>query len=164
MNEYSIIEQAHANAIIPASVAASNRHNWFALLHCRSDSWSTSMILSFIGIIPILALTFSGIDLHNAFKDPVHPYRIDELAISRGHKYMTLVYQIDNHCKRLLWLAPDRTIKTLLGFFREFGKERPAGLKFVCSDMWRAYLNVVRPSQPLQNPTHEAPHQNASRA
>ena len=73
---------------------------------------------------------------------------IDELAVFRGHKYMTLVYQIDNHCKRLLWLAPDRTIKTLLAFFREFGKERSRKLKFVCSDMWKAYLNVVRKKAP----------------
>ena len=73
---------------------------------------------------------------------------IDELAVFRGHKYMTLVYQIDKHCKRLLWLAPDRTIKTLLGFFREFGKQRSRKLKFVCSDMWKAYLHVVRKKAP----------------
>ncbi len=73
---------------------------------------------------------------------------IDELAVFRGHNYLTLVYQIDNHCKRLLWSGPDRKIKTLLTFFQEFGKERCTKLRFVCSDMWKPYLRVVRQMAP----------------
>ncbi len=61
----------------------------------------------------------------------------------RGHKYLTLVYQIDEGAKRLLWIGQDRTAKTLLRFFRMLGKERSGQLKFVCSDMWRAYLKVI---------------------
>jgi len=34
-------------------------------------------------------------------------------------------------------------VKTLLRFFRWFGKERSAELRFICSDMWRPYLKVV---------------------
>ena len=33
---------------------------------------------------------------------------IDELARRRGHRYLTLVYQIDRHCKRLLWIGRER--------------------------------------------------------
>ena len=51
--------------------------------------------------------------------------------------------QIDNECKRLLWVGKDRTIRTLLQFFREFGKERSAQLLFICSDMWKPYLRVI---------------------
>lgn len=69
---------------------------------------------------------------------------IDEVQWKKGHKYQTLVYQIDAGCKRLLWIGPDRTAKTLLGFFRIFGKERTAQLQFICSDMWQAYLKVIR--------------------
>jgi transposase len=68
---------------------------------------------------------------------------VDEVQWQRGHKYLTLVYQIDGGCKRLLWIGQDRTIKTLLRFFRMLGKERCGKLKFVCSDMWQAYLNVI---------------------
>jgi transposase len=68
---------------------------------------------------------------------------IDEILFHKGHKYLTLVYQIDNHCKRLIWVGRDRTMKTLLRFFREFGKERAANLLFVCSDMWKPYLTVI---------------------
>lgn len=68
---------------------------------------------------------------------------IDELQWSRGHKYLTLVYQIDEGCKRLLWIGRQRKVKTLLGFFRWFGKLRSQSLHFICSDMWKPYLRVV---------------------
>jgi len=68
---------------------------------------------------------------------------IDEIQWQKGHKYLTLVYQIDAHCKRLLWIGKKRKVKTLLGFFRWFGKERSQALRFVCSDMWKPYLKVI---------------------
>ena len=69
---------------------------------------------------------------------------VDEVLWHRGHKYLTLVYQIDNHCKRLLWVGKERTVKTLLRFFIWFGKERTKELKFICSDMWKPYLKVIK--------------------
>jgi transposase len=68
---------------------------------------------------------------------------IDEIQWHRGHRYLTLVYQIDAGHRRLLWVGQDRTLKTLLRFFRWFGPPRSAALRFVCSDMWRPYLQVV---------------------
>jgi transposase len=44
---------------------------------------------------------------------------------------------------RLLWVGQDRTLKTMLRFFRWFGKERSAALRYVCSDMWKPYLRVI---------------------
>jgi transposase len=68
---------------------------------------------------------------------------VDEIAWQRGHHYLTLVYQIDAHCKRLLWVGEKRTVKTLLRFFRWFGTERSGALRHVCSDMWKPYLKVI---------------------
>lgn len=68
---------------------------------------------------------------------------IDEIAWKKGHKYLTMVYQIDAGCKRLLWVGKERTQKTLRQFFKEFGKERTARLRFICSDMWKPYLRIV---------------------
>ena len=68
---------------------------------------------------------------------------VDEVQYQKGHNYLTLVYQIDAGSRRLLWIGRDRTAKTLLGFFRMFGKDRSRKLKFICSDMWRAYLKVI---------------------
>lgn len=69
---------------------------------------------------------------------------IDEIAWKLGHVYLTLVYQLDSGCKRLLWIARDRTVRSLLGFFREIGKKRCAKIQYVCSDMWKPYLKVIR--------------------
>jgi transposase len=68
---------------------------------------------------------------------------VDEILWRRGHRYLTVVYQIDRHCRRLLWVGQDRTTQTLLSFFREFGEERAAQLRYVCSDMWKPYLKVI---------------------
>jgi len=68
---------------------------------------------------------------------------VDEIAWKKGHKYLTLVYQIDSHCKRLLWIREARKTKTLLRFFRWFGAQRSQELKYVCSDMWKPYLKVI---------------------
>jgi len=68
---------------------------------------------------------------------------VDEIQWHRGHHYLTLVYQIDAGCRRLLWIGQERTVKTLLRFFRWFGPQRTAALHFVCSDMWPPYLRVV---------------------
>ena len=68
---------------------------------------------------------------------------IDEIHWQHGPNFLTLVYQIDPTRKRLLWIGQHRRAKTLLQFFRWFGKERIAALAFICSDMWKPYLKVV---------------------
>ena len=68
---------------------------------------------------------------------------VDEIQWQRGHRYLTLVYQIDAGCRRLLWVGQERKIRTLLKFFHWFGKERTAELSTICSDMWKPYLKVI---------------------
>jgi len=68
---------------------------------------------------------------------------VDEIAWRKGHIYATVVYQINEGRKRLLWVGEHRKCKTLLKFFRWLGKERGAAIEFVASDMWRAYLKVI---------------------
>jgi Transposase len=47
---------------------------------------------------------------------PVRAIGVDEIQRGKGHKYLTLVYQIDLGCTRLLWIGKERTVKT----FNEF--------------------------------------------
>ena len=68
---------------------------------------------------------------------------IDEIAWQKGHKYLTLVYQIDEGCKRLLWIGRERTEDSLRGFFHLLPREVRKGIRFVCSDMWKPYLKVI---------------------
>jgi transposase len=69
---------------------------------------------------------------------------VDEIAYAKGHKYLTLVYQIDAGCTRLLWIGKERTVATFNQFFDMIGAEKTKGIEFVCSDMWRPYLRVIR--------------------
>lgn len=80
--------------------------------------------------------------------DGVTAIGVDEIQYGKGQAYLTLVYQIDEGMRRLLFVGPERKAKTLLRFFREFGKERCARLKFVCSDMWQAYVKVIAKKVP----------------
>lgn len=57
---------------------------------------------------------------------------------------MTLVYQIDRDMTRLLWVGKERTIESFEGFFTMIGTELADQIQFVCSDMWKPYLHVVR--------------------
>ena len=61
---------------------------------------------------------------------------VDEIQYSKGHKYLTLVYQIDLGVTRLLWVGKERTIKSFQGFFTAMGKDVISKIVFVCSDMW----------------------------
>jgi transposase len=75
--------------------------------------------------------------------DGIRAIGVDEIQWQRGHRYLTLVYQIDEGRKRLLWIGEHRKVKTLLRFFHWLGKERSADLEFICSDMWKPYLRVI---------------------
>ena len=48
---------------------------------------------------------------------------IDEIAWQKGHRYLTLVYQIDQGRKRLLFATKERTRAALESFFELLGKE-----------------------------------------
>ena len=45
--------------------------------------------------------------------------------------------------KRLLWVAQDRTEQSLRGFFQFLSAEARQSIRFLCSDMWQPYLNVI---------------------
>jgi transposase len=68
---------------------------------------------------------------------------VDEIQWQRGHRYLTLVYQIEDGLKRLLWVAEERTEDSLRGFFRMLEDEIRDGIRYVCSDMWQPYLKVI---------------------
>lgn len=73
---------------------------------------------------------------------------VDEIQWHKGHKYLTLVYQINSDCTRLLWIGRERTEKTFSGFFDFLGEQKTALLQYVCSDMWKPYLKVIKKNAP----------------
>jgi transposase len=68
---------------------------------------------------------------------------VDEIQWKRGHHYLTLVYQIEDGLKRLLWVGRERTEASLAGFFDLLGRRRSCAIRFICSDMWAPYLSVI---------------------
>jgi transposase len=74
---------------------------------------------------------------------PIRAIGVDEIQYAKGHKYLTLVYQIEQDCTRLLWIGKDRTVASFEQFFDLIGKPLSEGIEFVCSDMWKPYLRVV---------------------
>jgi len=80
--------------------------------------------------------------------DNVTAIGVDEVAWRKGHRYLRLVYQIDVGCHWLLYIAEGRTIRSLLGFSHEFGRRRTEKIRYVCLDMWPAYLKVLAKKTP----------------
>lgn len=74
---------------------------------------------------------------------------IDELHHGRGKgslNFLTLVYQIDRGSRRLLWVGQRRTEATLRDGLQSLECLHSgflAGLRVVCSDMWKPFLKVV---------------------
>lgn len=84
-----------------------------------------------------------GYGLEHRNLEGIHAIGVDEVQYRKGHKYLTLVYQIDAGCRRLLWISETRTKKAFKGFFTWLGEARSKALRVVCSDMWKPYLSVI---------------------
>lgn len=74
---------------------------------------------------------------------PIRAIGVDEIAYGRGHNYLTLVYQIEAGCVRLLWVGKERTEESFEKFFTLIGRELAEKIEFVCSDMWKPYLKLI---------------------
>jgi len=93
--------------------------------------------------------------------DKVETIGVDEFHTSGGQNYLTLVYQLDEWCKRLLWCGPQRRVKTLLKFFRGKWAKSSAGASGLSAQTCgRLHLRVIKKSAPGQKysgplPYHE---------
>ncbi len=118
---------------------------WFLARWAKRLSWkevAEAFRMSWEAVFRSVEMAVAWGRAHQDLSD-VQSIGVDEIQWQRGHRYLTLVYQIDSGCKRLLWVGERRTVRTLLKFFRWFGKERSEALRFICSDMWQPYLKVI---------------------
>lgn len=67
---------------------------------------------------------------------------IDEIAVHKGHRYMTVVLDYDSG--RVVWMGEGRQIDTLGAFFTAMPVEVREGLEAVAIDMWQPYIQAVR--------------------
>lgn len=80
--------------------------------------------------------------------DGVEAIGIDEIQFGKGHQYLTVVYQLCGQTRRLLYVGQRRDAAALQAFFDEAGVLWCSAIRYVCTDMWRAYLKVVREYMP----------------
>jgi transposase len=73
---------------------------------------------------------------------------IDEVHFGKGQSYLTVVYQLCGAARRLLYVGKGHDEASLTAFFEEMGAPWCAGVKHVCTDMWRAYLKVISQKVP----------------
>jgi transposase len=120
-------------------------YQWFLARWAKRMSWKEVSIAFRISWDYVFEAVKHAVSwgLEHRSLEGIEAIGIDEVQWHRGHKYQTVVYQIDEENKRLLWVGAERKAKTLLRFFRFLGKERTAKLQFICSDMWQAYLKVI---------------------
>lgn len=89
---------------------------------------------------------FVGWGLAHRELQGVESIGVDEIHWGQGKKadqFLTVIYQIDKHCRRLLWVGRRRTQSTLRQGLADLGPQVVSQLKFVCSDMWQPYLKVL---------------------
>lgn len=119
---------------------------WFLAMWARRLSWSE--VASVFGTTwdTVFRSVEQAVEWGRAHADysGIEAVGIDEIQWKFGQTYLTLVYQIDVNVRRLIWVGEDRTRETLDRFFDWLGADRIAKLRFVCSDMWKAYLKVIR--------------------
>ena len=121
-------------------------YSWFLCVWARRLPWEEVAVLFGTTWNRVYAAVQWAVDYGLAHRDlsGIKALGIDEVAYKKGHTYLTVVYQIDQGVRRLLWIGRDRTEKTLESFFDGFGQERSDLIRYVCTDMWEPYLKVVR--------------------
>jgi transposase len=63
---------------------------------------------------------------------PILAIGVDEIQYGKGHKYLTLVYQIEQECTRLLWVGKERTVESFEQFFTLIGAPLSEKIEYVC--------------------------------
>jgi transposase len=67
---------------------------------------------------------------------------VDEKSFARGHKYETLVYDLDNGTVE--HVCDDRGQESLETYYKQFTKDELAGIKAVAMDMWDPFIAATQ--------------------
>ena len=78
--------------------------------------------------------------------EPVSHLGVDEKAYRKGHKYLTLVNDLQG--SRVLYVAEDRRQSSLDGFWSTLTQEQMTSIEAVALDMWDPYIRSVREHVP----------------
>ncbi len=109
---------------------------WFIASWAKVLSWTETARRFSVSPQVVFDAVKHAVDWGRAHQnlDGIRSLGVDELSWKKGQKYLTVVYQVDHHHKRLLWIGR---------FFDWLGAERCKLIEFVASDTWAAFLGTV---------------------
>jgi transposase len=121
-------------------------YQWFLARWARRLSWSEVARIFGTNWVTVCRAVEVAVEWGRAHMSVsnIRSIGIDEVQWRRGHKYLTVVYEISEQCRRLLWVGENREETTLHAFFDWLGGRRAARVRHVCSDMWKPYLTVIK--------------------
>lgn len=74
---------------------------------------------------------------------------VDEKAIAKGHRYMTLVCDLED--ATVEYIGEDRKESSLRAYFEAFSQESREAVEAISLDMWPAYIKACRANVPGAN-------------
>jgi transposase len=67
---------------------------------------------------------------------------VDEKSIAKGHKYESLVYDID--AGTVEYVCDDRKQESLESYYKQFSREELSQIEAVAMDMWDPYIAATK--------------------
>ena len=67
---------------------------------------------------------------------------IDEISYAKGHKYATVVYDLERSC--VVWVGRGKARQTIEKFFRHLSDYQKANIKRACCDMSEAFMGAIQ--------------------
>jgi len=129
-------------------------YRWFLATWAKRLSWSEVASIFGTSWDSVTRAVEHAVEWGMAHRDlgALTALGVDEVAWGRGHRYLTLVYDIGEGARRLLAVAEERTEASLRSCLEGLGEPACKRVQFVCSDMWKPYLNVI--AQKLGDAVH----------
>lgn len=143
---------AHCGVIIEKVPWASGKHGLcdgfrlFLAHWARKLSWEEVALSFKVSWTDVYSSVQWVVDygLKHRVLENIQALGIDEICVRVGRVFWVLIYQIDAHMVRLLWVGPDRTGATLMAGLNHLGDSVCAGIRYVCSDMWGPYFAPIQ--------------------
>jgi len=122
----------------------SYRYEFVMLKKCRDTT--QKVVAEELGVSPS---TLSD-QLHRAIerKREGHKIRglktvgIDEISYAKGHKYATVVYDLDRAC--VVWTGTGKGRETIDQFFEQLSDYQKSRIKWACCDISDAYIGAIK--------------------
>jgi len=126
---------------------AEERSGFTALFEQCVIAWLSE--LSFAAVVRRMRISWDEIDgivmravgrgMARRQKDIVRFIGIDEKSVRKGHKYFTIVSDLQS--QKVLWIGRGRKRETIDAFWKTLSKEQLAGIEGISMDMWLPFFD-----------------------